>query len=132
MAGNTTQVAHIGLAVQSIDEALRFYSDVLGMTPSSPEEADGAKIVSLSFAGVEVELLEPQSPDGPVAKFIGKRGPGIHHICFRVPDLESTLQACRKQGYRLIDQTPRMGSGGHRIAFVHPEATAGVLVELTE
>ncbi|HJS46844.1 MAG TPA: methylmalonyl-CoA epimerase [Gemmatimonadales bacterium] len=126
------RIAHVGVAVTSIAEALPFYRDVLGMAPHPPEEADGATIVSLDFGGTEVELLEPRSPDGPVARFLAKRGPGIHHVCYRVPDLDAALAACRQAGYRLVDETPRTGAGGRRIAFLHPEGTAGILVELTE
>ncbi|HEX9892822.1 MAG TPA: methylmalonyl-CoA epimerase [Gemmatimonadales bacterium] len=125
-------VAHIGIAVESIDTALAFYRDVLGVVPHRAEEADGARIVSLPFGGPEIELLEPVSPDGPIARFLARHGPGIHHICYRVPDLEAALAACRALGYRLVDETPRSGAGGRRIAFIHPKATAGILLELTE
>ena len=80
----------------------------------------------------EVELLAPRDSDGPIARFLARRGPGIHHICYRVPDLDAALAACRRAGYRLIDESPRTGAGGRRIAFVHPKATAGILLELTE
>lgn len=126
-------VAHVGIAVTSVTEALPFYRDVLGLSPGRPETADGATIVSLHFGdGVAVELLEPIDPQSPVAKFLAKRGPGIHHICYRVSDLEAALQRCRAAGYRLIDETPRRGAGGRRIAFLHPKTTNGILLELTE
>jgi methylmalonyl-CoA epimerase len=79
-----------------------------------------------------VELLAPRDPDGPIARFLAKRGPGIHHICYRVPDLEAALATCRALGYRLVDESPRIGAGGCRIAFLHPRSTAGILIELTE
>lgn len=126
------EIAHIGVAVESIADALRFYRDVLGLEPRPPEEADGATIVSLDLGGPEVELLEPRSPDGPIAKFLAKRGPGIHHVCYRVPDLDAALDACRRAGYRLVDEVPRTGAAGHRIAFLHPKTTSGILLELTE
>ena len=126
------EIAHIGVAVESIADALRFYRDVLGLEPRAPEEADGATIVSLDLGGPEVELLEPRSPDGPIAKFLAKRGPGIHHVCYRVPDLDAALEACRRAGYRLVDEVPRTGAAGHRIAFLHPRSTSGILLELTE
>ena len=126
------EIAHIGVAVESIADALRFYRDVLGLEPRLPEEADGATIVSLDLGGPEVELLEPRSPDGPIAKFLAKRGPGIHHVCYRVPDLDAALTACRRAGYRLVDEVPRTGAAGHRIAFLHPKSTSGILLELTE
>jgi len=125
-------VAHVGIAVTSITEALAFYRDVLGVSPGRPETVDGATIVSLDVGGVDVELLEPSDPDSPVAKFLAKRGPGIHHICYRVPDLDTALERCRTAGYQLVDATPRRGAGGRRIAFVHPKTTNGILLELTE
>jgi methylmalonyl-CoA/ethylmalonyl-CoA epimerase len=129
---NEPRVAHIGIAVSSLAEALPFYRDVLGLTPGRPETADGASIVSLHFGDVDVELLEPIDPAGPVAKFLARRGPGIHHVCYRVPDLDAALARCRAAGYRLIDETPRRGVSGRRIAFLHPKATHGILLELTE
>ena len=132
MIDATARVAHIGVAVPSIADALPFYRDVLGLTPGPPEAADGAVIVSLALGDVRIELLEPQDPAGPVARFLAKRGPGIHHLCYRVPDLDAALERCRAAGYQLVDQTPRRGAGGRRIAFVHPKATAGILCELTE
>lgn len=126
------RIAHVGIAVPDIEAALPFYRDVLGLDPHPPETADGATIVSLTFGESEVELLAPRDADGPIAKFLARRGPGIHHICYRVPDLDAALTACREAGYRLIDEMPRSGAGGRRIAFVHPKATAGILLELTE
>jgi len=128
-------VAHVGIAVTSITEALAFYRDVLGLTPGRPETADGATIVSLHFGGgggVDIELLEPSDPRSPVAKFLAKRGPGIHHVCYRVSDLDATLARCRAAGYQPVDATPRRGAGGRRIAFLHPKTTNGILLELTE
>jgi methylmalonyl-CoA epimerase len=80
----------------------------------------------------DIELLQPTAPDTPVGRFLAKRGPGIHHICYRVPDLDAALRACRAAGYRLIDEVPRTGAAGRRIAFVHPKSTAGILLELTD
>ena len=125
-------IAHIGIAVESIEGALPFYRDVLGLAPGPPESADGATIVALSFGDSDVELLAPQSADSPIAKFLVRRGPGIHHVCYRVADLDAALSACRAAGFRLVDEVPRQGAGGHRIAFVHPKSTAGILIELTE
>ncbi len=126
------RVAHIGIAVADLQTAAAFYRDVLGLTPAPPEKADGAQIVSFRLGDVDIELLAPDTPDGPITRFLEKRGPGIHHICLRVADLEQALERCRAQGYRLIDEQPRMGAGGHRIAFVHPKTTGGILLELTE
>ncbi|PYP16082.1 MAG: methylmalonyl-CoA epimerase [Gemmatimonadetes bacterium] len=125
-------VAHIGIAVSSIRDALPFYRDILGLAPGQPENADGATIVSLHVGDVDVELLEPADPSSPVAKFLAKRGPGIHHISYRVTDLDAALARCRAAGYQLIDETPRRGAGGRRIAFLHPKSTNGILLELTD
>jgi methylmalonyl-CoA/ethylmalonyl-CoA epimerase len=126
------RIAHVGVAVPDLDVALAFYRDVLGLQAHEPEVADGATIVALPFGDAEVELLAPLQPDSPIARFLTRRGPGIHHICYRVADLDAALEACRTAGYRLIDEVPRLGAGGRRIAFVHPKATAGILLELTE
>jgi len=129
---DTPRIAHIGIAVRDLAEALQFYRDVLGLRPHPPEQADGADIVSLPFGESEVELLQPRTPDSPIAKFLERRGPGIHHVCYRVPDLDAALAAARAAGYQLVDDTPRRGAGGCRIAFLHPKSTAGTLIELTE
>lgn len=129
---NGASLAHIGIAVPDLEDAARFYRDVLGVEPSAPEPADGATIVCLPFGNVEVELLCPAQPDSPIAKFLARRGPGIHHVCYRVPDLDAALARCRTAGYQLVDEQPRTGAGGHRIAFVHPKSTAGILIELTD
>ena len=126
------RIAHVGIAVPDLAAALGFYRDVLGLEPSPPEVADGATIVALPFGESEVELLAPLEDDSPIGKFLTKRGPGIHHICYRVPNLDAAIQACRAAGYRLVDEVPRRGAGGRRIAFVHPKATAGILLELTD
>ena len=126
------RIAHVGVAVPDLQAALAFYRDVLGLEPHPAETADGAVIVSLPFGESAVELLEPTDPEGPIARFLARRGPGIHHICYRVPDLDAALDACRRAGYRLVDETPRVGTGARRIAFIHPKSTAGILLELTE
>jgi methylmalonyl-CoA epimerase len=126
------RIAHVGIAVADLTAALAFYRDVLGLQPHPPEDVDGARILALPFGESEIELLAPLKAESPIGKFLAKRGPGIHHICYRVPNLEAALQACRRAGYRLIDETPRIGAGGRRIAFVHPKATAGILLELTD
>jgi methylmalonyl-CoA/ethylmalonyl-CoA epimerase len=127
-----TRIAHIGIAVQGLDEGVSFYRDILGLGQVTLDDADGARIIGLAAGPSLVELLEPDRPDSPIAKFIAKRGPGIHHVCFAVDDLDATLERCRAAGVRLIDQTPRIGADGKRIAFLHPSATSGALVELTE
>ena len=127
-----TRIAHIGLAVRALDEILPFYRDVLGMPETPLDDADGARIAGLVAGESLVELLEPATDDSPIGKFVAKRGPGIHHVCFAVDDLDATLERCRAANVRLIDETPRLGAEGKRIAFLHPSATAGVLVELSE
>jgi len=126
------RIAHVGIAVSNLQAALAFYREVLGLDPHTPESADGATIASLPFGETEVELLEPLHPDSPIGRFLTRRGPGIHHICYRVPDLDAALDACRAAGYRLVDDVPRVGAGGRRIAFIHPKATEGILIELTD
>src|SRR5512146_1229863 len=125
-------IAHIGIAVSGLSESLSFYRDVLGLPEVPLADSDGARIVGLTAGESLVELLEAESPDSPIAKFVAKRGPGIHHICFAVDDLDDALARCRKHGVRVIDETPRVGAEGERIAFLHPSSTSGVLIELTE
>jgi methylmalonyl-CoA/ethylmalonyl-CoA epimerase len=127
-----TRVAHVGLAVRSVGDLLPFFRDVLGMPETTLADADGARIAGLVAGEALVELLEPSTPESPIDRFITRRGPGIHHICFFVDDLDATLERCRTAGIRLIDETPRMGAEGRRIAFLHPASTSGVLVELSE
>ena len=127
-----TRIAHIGIAVEALDTMLPLYRDVLGMPEEPLDNADGARIAGLRSGESLVELLEAESPTSPIAKFVAKRGPGIHHICFAVDDLDATLERCRQAGLRLIDDTPRLGAERKRIAFLHPSSTGGVLVELTE
>jgi methylmalonyl-CoA/ethylmalonyl-CoA epimerase len=125
-------IAHIGIAVQALDESVSFYRDVLGMPEAPLDDSDGARIVGLAAGEALVELLEAEAPDSPIGKFIAKRGPGIHHVCFAVDDLDGVLAKCRQHGIRLIDEAPRRGAEGKRIAFLHPSSTSGVLVELAE
>ncbi len=126
------RIAHIGIAVRAIDEMLPFYRDLIGLDDHPLEDSDGARIAGLAAGPQLVELLEPLSPDSPIAKFLERRGPGIHHICFAVENLDDTLARCRDKGVRLINDTPRFGAEGKRIAFLHPASTGGVLIELTE
>ena len=127
-----TRIAHIGIAVEALDRILPFYRDILGMPEVPLDDADNARITGLQAGDTLVELLEAASPDSPIGKFVSKRGPGIHHICFAVDDLSAALDRCRQAGIRLIDQTPRTGAEGKLIAFLHPSSTGGVLVELTQ
>ena len=127
-----TRIAHIGVAVRDLEGILPFYRDVLGLPEVPLDDADGARIAGLAAGESLVELLEARVPDSPIGRFVEKRGPGIHHICFAVDDLDAALERCRAAGVRLIDERPRVGAEGKRIAFLHPSATAGVLVELSE
>lgn len=126
------RIAHVGIAIPSLAAALPFFRDVLGMPEVPLADSDGARIAAVASGESLVELLEPAAPDTPIGKYLAKRGAGIHHICFAVPDIEAMLDRCRGAGIRLIDDTPRMGAEGKRIAFLHPSSTAGILVELTE
>ena len=127
-----TRIAHIGIAVRSLAEAVPFYQNVLGLAPRDLDDADGARIAGFAADESLIELLEADVPDSPIGRYINKRGPGIHHVCFAVEDLDATLQRCRDAGLKLIDEAPRVGAEGKRIAFLHPSSTAGVLVELSE
>jgi methylmalonyl-CoA/ethylmalonyl-CoA epimerase len=126
------RVSHIGIAVEAIAESLPFFRDVLGLKEVSLGDSDGARIVGFSAGESLVELLEADDPASPIARFVAKRGPGIHHICFSVDDLDATLERCRAAGVQLIDERPRIGAEGKRIAFLHPKSTGGVLVELSD
>ena len=125
-------IAHIGIAVRDLEAILPFYRSVLELEDVPLDDADGARIAGLAAGDSLVELLEAKDPASPIGKFVAARGPGIHHICFAVDDIDAALGRCRDAGLRLIDQTPRIGAEGKRIAFIHPSATAGVLVELSE
>jgi methylmalonyl-CoA epimerase len=124
---------HIGVAVASLEAARRFYED-LGLTCSGEENVDDQKVRAAFFplGQTRVELLESTDPDGPIGRFLAKRGPGLHHLCVEVEDLAAALHILKGKGYALIDEVPRMGAGGHRVAFVHPKAAGGVLLELSE
>jgi methylmalonyl-CoA/ethylmalonyl-CoA epimerase len=127
-----TRLAHIGIAVEALSETLPFFREVLGLSEVALDDADGATIVGLSAGEQLVELLEADDPASPIARFVAKRGPGIHHICFSVDDLDAMVERCRDAGIKLIDETPRVGAEGKRIVFLHPKSTGGVLVELSD
>ncbi|MCI7404304.1 MAG: methylmalonyl-CoA epimerase [Pyramidobacter sp.] len=133
---NLTVIDHLGVAVPSIDEALAFWRDTLGVTCHGVEEVADQKVKTafLPIKDTEVELLEPTSDDSPVAKFMEKNGGrgGLHHVAIRVENLEAALSELKEKGVRLIDEKPRRGAGGAMIAFLHPKSTGGVLLELCE
>jgi len=126
------RVSHIGIAVEAIAESLPFFRDILGLREVNLDDSDGARIVGLSAGEPLVELLQADDPSSPIARFVAKRGPGIHHICFSVDDLDAMLERCRAAGIQLLDERPRIGAEGKRIAFLHPKSTGGVLVELSD
>jgi methylmalonyl-CoA/ethylmalonyl-CoA epimerase len=128
------KIDHLGIAVNSIAEGKNFWSEVLGLGFEGTETVEAQKVTTAFFpvGESEVELLESTAPDGPVARYIEKRGQGIQHVAFRVADIEAALAELKEKGIRLIDEKPRHGAGGAKIAFLHPKATNGVLVELCE
>ena len=128
------KISHIGIAVESIEAALPFYREVLGLEYEGEEVVEEQKVKVAFFAVGEsrIELLEPTADDSPVAKFIEKNGEGTHHVAYEVDDLAATLAKLKAAGVRLIDETPRCGAHGTRIAFLHPRATGGVLTELCQ
>ncbi len=128
------KIDHLGIAVNSIEEGQRFWQDVLGLNFEGTETVAEQKVTTAFFpvGESEVELLMSTAPDGPVAKYIEKKGAGIQHVAFRVDNIEAALEELKAKGIQLIDQTPRKGAGGAKIAFLHPKATNGVLVELCE
>lgn len=129
-----SKIDHIGIAVRSLEDASRFYRDVLGLEYGGTEEIPDQKVRVAFFqvGEVRVELLEPTAEDSPVAKFLEKRGPGFHHLAYRVTDLNDTISSLRSAGVRLIDETPRPGAHGMSIAFAHPESTGGLLIEFCQ
>jgi methylmalonyl-CoA/ethylmalonyl-CoA epimerase len=128
------KIDHLGIAVNSIEQGKSFWTDVLGLAFEGSETVAEQKVTTAFFpvGESEVELLESTAPDGPIAKYIEKKGQGIQHIAFRVANIEEALAELKEKGIQLIDQQPRIGAGGAKIAFLHPKATNGVLVELCE
>jgi methylmalonyl-CoA/ethylmalonyl-CoA epimerase len=128
------KIDHLGIAVNSIEEAKRLFQDTLGLAFEGTETVEEQKVTTAFFpvGDSEVELLESTAPDGPIAKYLEKRGEGIQHIAFRVEDVEEALAELKEKGIRLIDEKPRRGAGGAKIAFLHPKSTHGVLIEISE
>ena len=128
------KIDHLGIAVNSIDQGRGFWSDILGLHYEGSETVAEQKVTTAFFpvGESEVELLESVTPDGPVAKFIEKKGEGIQHVAFRVENIDEALAELKQKGVKLIDEQPRIGAGGAKIAFLHPKATGGVLVELCQ
>jgi len=128
------KLSHIGIAVSSLQDAVEAFSLIFGDQPDAYDEVADQKIKTAIFAAGDsrVELLEATSADSPIAKFLEKRGPGIHHMAVEVDDLVGELARLKKAGVRLIDETPRVGAEGALIAFIHPKSTAGILIELQQ
>jgi methylmalonyl-CoA/ethylmalonyl-CoA epimerase len=128
------KVDHIGIAVKDLAEAKKFYTEVLGLTVTGEEvvEQQKVKVCFIPSGDSEIELLESTSPEGPIAKFIEKNGEGIQHIALKVDNIEAALADLKAKGVRLIDEVPRYGAGKASIAFIHPKATGGILLELSQ
>ncbi len=133
-AAGVGPVDHLGIAVRSLAEGKAVYGGVLGLRLLFEEEvpSERVKIAAYDGGGVRIELLEPTDPEGPIAAFLAKRGPGVHHVCYRVGDIEAALRVLREKGVQPIGKAPRPGAGGCRVAFLHPKDAGGVLVELSE
>jgi len=130
----TQPLDHVGIAVPSIAQALPLYESLTGSGSSPPEAipAQGVNVVFVGTGDARIELIEPTRPDSPVARFLERRGQGLHHLAYRVPDLRAALAAWAGQGYELIDREPRPGAHGRLVAFLHPRSTHGVLIELVQ
>lgn len=129
---NISHIEHIGIAVKSIEESRKYYEEVLGLTCYAVEEVKDQKVKTAFFqvGGTKIELLESTSPDGPIGKFIDKKGEGMHHIAFAVPDATEALEDLSQKGVQLVDKVSRAGAEGLNIGFLHPRSTHGVLTEL--
>jgi len=125
---------HLGIAVRSLDTALTFYRDTLGLAAEGPEEvpAEGVRIAFLPVGESRIELLEPMGADTTVARFLDRHGEGIHHVCLRVADIDKAVADLKQRGAQIIPPDVRRGAGGRRVAFIHPRSTGGVLLELVE
>ncbi|MGD9630450.1 MAG: methylmalonyl-CoA epimerase [Pyrinomonadaceae bacterium] len=128
------KIDHLGIATRGVEDALRFWEDALGLENVHTETVDDQKVrvAMLPLGESRIELLEPTSDDSPISKFLDKRGGGLHHIAIRVDDIEAALARLKEKGMRLIDETPRIGAEGCRVAFVHPSSANGVLLELVQ
>ena len=131
---NITGLGHIAIAVPALQEALKLYEKTLGFHLEGIEEVplEGMKAAMLEKDGLTLEVMEPTNPDGPIARFVAKRGGGLHHMAFTVENIDEAVKECREQGLRFIEPAPRPGVQGKRIAFLHPQSTGGVLIELSQ
>ncbi len=128
------KISHLGIAVKNLDEAVSFYRDVLGLSFGGYEVVEEQKVKTAIFTVGEtrIELLESTSPDGPIGKYIDKRGEGIHHLCFKVEDIEDAISCTIGKGVRMIDEVPKQGVHGSKVGFLHPRSSFGVLIEFAE
>lgn len=131
---NLGPVDHIGIAVRDLEAGKRLYGGVFGLKLVFEEEVPTEKVRVAGFdgGGLRLELLESTDPDGPIGRFLAKRGEGIHHVCYRVEDVAATLKRLQDEGLRTLDDEPRPGAGGCKVAFIHPKSAGGVLVELSQ
>lgn len=128
------RLTHIGIAVKSLENSSELFTKLFGMNEGHTEEVTEQKVKATFFRidGGSIELLEPTSPDSAIAKFIEKRGEGVHHLSFEVDDIEAEIVRLKKEGFQMIDEKPRVGADGYRIAFLHPKSTNGVLIEISQ
>lgn len=129
---NLTHIEHIGIAVKDLNESIKYYEDILGLKCYAVEEVEDQKVITAFFkiGDTKIELLESTDPEGPIGKFIEKKGEGIHHIAFATDDVEKSLTEAKEKGIKLIDEKPREGAEGLQIGFLHPKSTHGVLTEI--
>ena len=125
---------HVAIAVDQLDEAIRRFAEDLGLDFKGTEDVEGAQTTTAFFpiSGTQIELIHPLNGGGPVASFLEKRGPGLHHLCFRTDDIEADMNRLRDKGYRLLSEQPKPGAHGTKVVFIHPKSTGGVLIELAE
>jgi methylmalonyl-CoA/ethylmalonyl-CoA epimerase len=125
---------HVAIAVDQLDEAIRRFAEDLGLDFKGTEDVEGAQTTTAFFpiSGTQIELIHPLNGGGPVASFLEKRGPGLHHLCFRTDDIEADMNRLRDKGYRLLSEQPQPGAHGTKVVFIHPKSTGGVLIELAE
>jgi methylmalonyl-CoA epimerase len=128
------EIDHIGIAVNNLEEAISIYTDILGLESKGTEKIKEQKIILATFlvGGIKIELLQPTHPDGPIGKFVKKKGEGMHHIAFMVENIDESLKELSAKGVNLIDEKARIGADGAKIAFIHPKDMKGVLIELVE
>ena len=129
-----TGLDHVAIAVDQLDEAIRRFAEDLGLDFKGTEDVEGAQTTTAFFpiSGTQIELIHPLDGGGPVASFLEKRGPGLHHLCFRTDDIEADMARLRDRGYRLLSDQPQPGAHGTKVVFIHPKSTGGVLIELAE